>query len=147
MAAPIDKGILSDPDLLSKEQIEDLLPMLDELIDWAKKVQEYALNQALTGVEYKGYKVVEGRTKRRLTDEEGAVKALVSAGYASELFYERKVIAFNKMEALVGKKNFTNIVGEFIEKPKGAPALVPDDDPREPYQASAAEDFNDGFTD
>ena len=39
----VSAEMLKDPDLLSKEQIEGLLPLLDELIDWAKKVQDYAL--------------------------------------------------------------------------------------------------------
>lgn len=134
---------LKDPDLLTKEEIEQLLPVLDELKEWADKVQEYALKQALAGVQYEGYKVVEGRTKRKIVDEDGAVKALVSAGYQEAMLYERKLQSLSKLEALVGKKNFMPIVGQFIDKPKGAPALVPEDDPREPYASSAAEDFAD----
>lgn len=141
----IDTQMLKDPDLLSKEEIEQLLPILGELIEWAGKVQEHALNQALAGVQYDGYKVVEGRTKRKLTDEDAAVKTLVAAGYNEEMLYERKVLSMSKLEALVGKKNFTKLVGAYIVKPQGAPALVPEDDPREPFKSSAAEDFGDGF--
>ena len=141
----IDKTMLRDPDLLSTEEIEQLLPLLDEIIDWAGRVQEYALKQALAGEEYKGYKVVEGRTRRKFSDEDGAVKALIAAGYNEELLYERKVQSLSKLEALVGKKNFTKLVGAFIEKPKGAPALVPEDYPREPYRGSAADDFVEGL--
>lgn len=132
---------LKDPDLLSKDQVEALLPLLDELIDWAKKVQDYALKQALAGVQYEGYKVVEGITRRKIVDEDGAVQALTAAGYAPELLYERKLQSLSKLEALVGKKNFTKIAGAYVEKPQGAPALVPDSDPREPYHSSAEDDF------
>lgn len=137
----IEKAMLRDPDLLSTDEIEQLLPLLDELIDWAKKVQDYALKQALAGETYNGYKVVEGITRRKITDEDGTVKALKAAGYPEELLYERKLQSLTKLEALVGKKNFAALVGKFVEKPQGAPVLVPDSDPREPYKSSAADDF------
>lgn len=141
----IDTKILKDPDLLTNEEVEQLLPILDELIDWAGKVKEYALQQALAGEEYNGYKVVEGITRRKITDEDGAVKALVAAGYKSEMLYERKLQSLSKLEALVGKKNFMSIVGQYVDKPKGAPVLVPDTDPRESYQESGENPFDDGF--
>ena len=141
----VSAEMLKDPDLLSKEQIEGLLPLLDELIDWAKKVQDYALKQALAGEQYDGYKIVEGIPRRKIVDEDGAVKALTDAGYPAEMLYEKKLQSLTKLEALVGKKNFTKLVGAYVEKPQGAPALVPESDPREPYRSSAAEDFGDGF--
>lgn len=140
----INAEILKDPDLLSKEQIEQLLPLLDELTEWAGKVKDFALKQALAGVEYDGYKVVEGITRRKIVDEDGAVKALTEAGYKPELLYERKLQSLSKLEALVGKKNFMPLVGEFVEKPKGAPVLVPISDPRDPYQ-SDENPFDDDF--
>ncbi len=142
----LDEKTLKDPDLLSKGEIEQLLPLLDELINWAKKVQDYALKQALAGETYSGYKVVEGITRRRITDEDGAVKALTAAGYAEELLFERKLQSLTKLEALVGKKNFAALVGKFVEKPQGAPVLVPESDSREPYKSSAADDFADART-
>lgn len=141
----INPEILKDPDILSKEEIEQLLPLLDEMIDWAGKVKEFALKQALAGVEYDGYKVVEGITRRKITNEDGAVAALVKAGYNADLLYERKLQSLSKLESLVGKKNFMPIVGAYVEKPKGAPVLVPISDPRDPYQ-SDDNPFNDGFT-
>lgn len=152
---------LKDPDLLSKEEIEQLLPILDELQDWATKVQAFALQKALEGEEFKGYKVVEGRAYRQVTDEPALVEAIASeftdkvAGESQEdynarldankaLCYERKLLSVSRLEALVGKKKFPAICGSYIEKPQGKPALVPEDDPREPWQSSsAADDFRD----
>lgn len=141
----VNAEMLKDPDLLSKEQITALLPLLDELIDWAKKVQDYALKQALAGEQYDGYKIVEGITRRKIVDEESTVKALTEAGYPIEMLYEKKLQSLSKLEALVGKKNFTKLVGAYVEKPQGAPTLVPESDPREPYRSSAADDFGDDF--
>ena len=41
---------LKSPDLLTKEQLEELLPELDGIISWAKQVQDFALNQAIKAV-------------------------------------------------------------------------------------------------
>ena len=65
---------------LSKEQIEELLPQLDNLINWVNSLKEYALGQALNGVQYKGYKLVEGRSNRRYTDGDNIANALISDG-------------------------------------------------------------------
>lgn len=139
----IDTAMLKDPDLLTKKEIEQLLPILDELNDWTAKVKDYALQQALNGEEYAGYKVVEGKTNRKIDDEQGAVQAIVKAGYAEAMCYERKVLSLSKLEALLGKKKFAEVCGPYITKPQGKPALVPEDDPREPFRTSAAEDFAD----
>ena len=141
----IKKETLKDPDLLSKEEIEQLLPILDDVMAWAKKLQEYALEQALKGVEYAGYKVVEGRTKRVIENEDAVAKALIGAGYAEALIFERKMLSLSKLEALCGKKKCNDLAGAFVTKPEGAPTLVPMDDPREPIRSSAADDFGDGF--
>ena len=41
---------LKSPDLLTKEQLEELLPELDGIISWAKQVQDFALNQAIKAI-------------------------------------------------------------------------------------------------
>ena len=88
----IDTAMLKDPDLLTKEEIEQLLPILDELNDWTAKVKDYALQQALNGEEYAGYKVVEGKTNRKIDDEQGAASARLS-GQRDHQPHERAVQA------------------------------------------------------
>lgn len=135
---------IKDPDLLTDEEIEALLPHLDGLVKWAKQVSDYALQQALAGKEYKGYKVVEGRSLRTFTDEDKVVAALKAAGYPEEVIYERRLLTLTSLETLCGKKKFANILGEFVVKPTGKPALVPETDKRPVYSPnSAADDFSD----
>ena len=50
-------------------------------------MKEYALKQALAGVRYPGYKLVEGRSNRRYSDEVAVAKVVSNAGYDP---YERK---------------------------------------------------------
>jgi hypothetical protein len=131
--------------LLTDQQIAELLPELPGLIDWAKEVQEFALDQALKGTKYEGYKVVEGTSKRKITDESKASEALQNAGFEyNQIMTKPKLQTITALEKLVGKKDFAEIVGEYIEKPQGKPTLVPVSDKR-PEFGSVANDFKDGI--
>lgn len=127
--------------LLGKEEIADILGRVDDLVSWATKVQAYALEQALNGVDYPGYKVVEGRSNRRYTDEIKVGEILIGQGFSEEKIYKPKAIeGLTNMEKLVGKKKLAELIGEYIEKPPGKPTLAPESDKREPYN-TAKSDF------
>lgn len=55
-----------------------------------------------------------------------------------------KLQTITALEKLVGKKDFAEIVGEYIEKPQGKPTLVPVSDKR-PEIGSVTNDFKDGI--
>ena len=57
------------PAMLNDEEIASILPMIDSLVSWATDIKEFALQQALSGTVYEGYKVVEGRSNRKYSDE------------------------------------------------------------------------------
>ncbi len=140
----MDIPAIKDPDLLTDEEIEALLPHLEGLEKWAKQVKEYALQQALQGKRYRGFKVVEGRSVRAFSNEQKVVEALTANGYPEEIIYERKLLTLSALETLCGKKRFATILGELVVKPTGKPTLVPDTDKRpEMDTSSAADDFND----
>ena len=48
------------PAMLENSEIAAILPQIDELTAWANDIKDYALQQALSGVEYEGFKVVAG---------------------------------------------------------------------------------------
>ena len=125
------------PATLEDEEIAAILAKADELSAWAADVKEYALQQALSGVEYDGWKVVEGRSNRKYTDEDAAADAVTAAGYDP---YEKKVLGITAMEKMLGKKKFAELLGGLVEKPQGKPVLVPLTDKRPPMN-TAAEDF------
>lgn len=141
----IQTNKLTSPDLMSHEEIAELLPSLEELISWAKQVQEYALNQALLGEKFEGFKVVAGRSIRKFQDEDTVADTLLGEGYEESMIYERKLCTITKLEALLGKKKFGSILGNLVVKPLGKPALVSDDDERPEYEieTSASDDFKD----
>lgn len=67
------------------------------------------------------------------------VAAVVAeAGYDP---YEKKVLGITAMTSLMGKKKFEEVVGSYIVKPQGKPALVPETDKR-PAMNTAYEDFS-----
>lgn len=131
--------------LLTDQQIAELLPELPGLIDWAKEVQEFALDQALKGTHYEGYKVVEGVSRRQITDENKVAEALQNAGFEyKSIMTQPKLQAITKLEKLVGKKDFEEIAGVWVVKPQGKPALVPESDKR-PAIGVVTNDFKDGI--
>lgn len=132
----------SDPKLLSADELAaDVLPILASVKTWLASVEEYALQQALSGLQLPGWKVVEGRSVRRITDQKGAAFALGKAGYKpTEIFKPQELCGLSELEKLIGKKQFAAICGEFIEKPQGKPTLVPESDKR-PAINSPVDDF------
>lgn len=122
------------PPLLTDAEIEAVLAKLPDIKKWAEEIQEYALQAALGGKQWQGFKLVEGRSNRKYADEEAVVKAAKAAGYHD--IYKQTLIPITEMERLMGKKEFATIVGGLIVKPQGKPTLVEDTDKREAIQVS-----------
>lgn len=133
-----------DPKLIGPDELAaDVLPMLATVKTWLAGVEDYALQQALSGVQLAGWKVVEGRSVRKITDQDGAALALNKAGYKStEIYKPQELRTITDLEKLTGKKQFAAICGDFIEKPHGKPTLAPESDKR-PAIDPLADDFKD----
>lgn len=132
------------PDTLEDEEIAAILVKADELAAWAADIKEYALQQALNGIEYDGFKVVEGRSNRRYTNEEAVAEKVTKAGFNP---YEQKLLGITAMTTVLGRKKFEELLGSLVEKPQGKPALVPESDKRQAMKIetpaeSAKQDFS-----
>ena len=125
------------PATLEDDEIAAILIKADELAAWAADVKEFALQQALSGVKYDGFKIVEGRSNRKYIDENAVADTVKKAGFDP---YEPKLLGITAMEKLLGRKKFAEILNGLVEKPQGKPALVPETDKRPPMN-TAAEDF------
>lgn len=110
---------------------------VDELVSWANDIKEYALQQAISGKEWTGWKLVEGRSNRRYTNEDAVSKAVEAAGFDP---YEKKLLGITAMQKLLGKSRFEELLAAYIEKPQGKPTLVPENDKR-PAMNTAKNDF------
>ena len=133
-----------DPKLISADELAtDVLPILATVKTWLAGVEDYALQQALSGVQLPGWKVVEGRSVRKITDQDGAALALNKAGYkTTEIYKPQELRTITDLEKLTGKKQFAAICGDYIEKPQGKPTLAPESDKR-PAIDPLADDFKD----
>lgn len=127
------------PNTMDASDIADILPRIDELVSWANDVKEYALQQALSGTKYDGFKLVEGKSNRKFTDEAAVADVVTKAGYDP---YEKKLLGITAMTSLLGKKKFEELLGGLVFKPPGRPTLVTDADKR-PEMNTATDDFND----
>ena len=127
------------PAMLDDEEIASILPMIDSLVSWATDIKEFALQQALSGTVYDGYKVVEGRSNRKYSDETAVARIVQDAGYDP---FEKKLLGVTAMQRQLGKKKFQELLGGLLYKPPGKPVLVPASDKR-PELGTAANDFID----
>lgn len=121
-----------DPKTISPEEMASrVLPMLDTIKTWIKGVDEYTLEQALNGQKYQGFKLVAGRSVRKITDQEAVIGALSKAEFAEDAYMKpRELKTITDLEKIIGKKRFAEICGEWIDKPQGKPTLVPESDKR-----------------
>ena len=126
------------PATLDDIEIAAILVKVDEMISWGNDIKEYALQQAKSGVHFDGWKIVEGRSNRKFTDEAAVASKVKDAGYDP---YEKKLLGITAMSTLLGKKKFEELLGELVYKPPGEPTLVPESDKR-PAMNTAIDDFS-----
>ncbi|EAC4303111.1 DUF2800 domain-containing protein [Listeria innocua] len=135
-----------DPRLLQPDEIAKVLDQVAELKSWVEDVKSFALKEAESGgIEFPGWKLVEGRSNRRYVDAEMVQAMLELEGYSEEELLSKKLISLTDMEKLVGKKQVSAILGDLIEKPAGKPTLVVETDKRQALKlkSDAADDFAD----
>jgi hypothetical protein len=129
-----------DPAHLSDEEIAEIISVAEELSKWASDIYTYATALAINeGKEWAGYKLVEGRSRRKYTDEEAVAEAAKAAGYTD--IFKKTLLSIGELEKLMGKKKFSDILGNLVEKPKGKLTLVPDTDKRKPVD-TVFQDFD-----
>ncbi len=130
------------PPLLLDSEIEEILGKLAELTKWANDISAYASDAAIHhGKQWHGFKVVEGRSNRKYSDEMQVAEIAKEHGYLD--IYKQSLITLTEMEKLMGKKVFQEILGNLIVKPQGKLTLVPSSDKRQAVNVSNAEnEFN-----
>lgn len=135
----IAKYDFAPPDMLQDIEIAMILERADSLTAWAADVKEYALSEALKGRKWNGYKVVEGRSNRKYTDEKMAAAVVKKAG--KDPYSEPKILGIMEMTKMLGgKKKFEELLSKYVYKPQGKPTLVPVSDKRKEWSA-AENDF------
>jgi Protein of unknown function (DUF2800) len=122
-----------DPTLLTKEDIVNVLQKAPLISVWADAVSGYALNEAIKGTHYDGFKLVRGRAVRQYREKATIEGILALDGYTPEQIYNRSLIGITDLEKLVGKEYISANLSECIVKPPGAITLVHESDKRRTY--------------
>ena len=137
--------MIKDYPLLTNEEISEIIVKAEQIEYWAKGLKDYALRQVLKGEKIPRYKAVEGKKVRSFKNTDEAYKKLIEAGVKESLLYERQTLTLPQVEAIVGKKELKELVGDMVVMTDGKPTLVWESDKREEFKTknSAEDDFSD----
>lgn len=129
----IAKFEFKQPDLLSDDEVAEVLKRAPQLVEWANCVAEYAKQKAIEeDYSWPGYKLVESTSRRKWKDENEVVETIFSQmpELSEDDIYDMKLKSITAIEKLVGKKVFEQKLSSAVIKPQGAPVLVPESDKR-----------------
>ncbi|WP_195509887.1 DUF2800 domain-containing protein [Clostridium tyrobutyricum] len=127
---------------LNDDEITEILSSVDEFQKWANDIQAYALDKAVNeNKKWDGFKLVEGRSSRKYSDEEAVSKTLIDAGYKEEDIYSKNLLGITAMEKAMGKKKFKELLNNLVYKPQGKLTLVAQSDKRPEIKNTAELDF------
>lgn len=124
---------IQDPAALTDEQLGDWLKKLQGIAQYAKDLEDYAQQRLLDGATVPGYKLVEGRSVRKWTDQAAAFEVLRADGYDDAVLYTREPITLTAVEKMLGKKRFAQIMSGFVRRDPGPPKLADESDNRPEY--------------
>lgn len=113
---------------LSDDRLREVLDAAPLIRKWLDAVEEHVQHRVASGEDFPGYKLVEGRSNRRWTDEAEAERKLTEL-LGDEAYHPAKLLTAPQAEKALGKKQAGEIA-DLIVKPKGKPALVPESDKR-----------------
>lgn len=135
------------PGTISPAKVSEVLQKSDLIVSWVNAITEWAEDMAVNkGMKWPGYKLVEGRSNRYISDESAAMKILQGMEFAKSDYTQTSLLAMGKLESLVGgKKMFNTIFEKIIHKPKGKPTLVPLSDKRS--ELNSMQSAEDAFKD
>ena len=112
--------------LLTDSEVSDILAMKDLITKWIKGVYDFAYEKALSGEkQWPGYKLVEGTSRRTITDPDAAAQTLLDNGYKEkDIFKPRELEGITNLQKVLGKKGVAKYLEAYIDKPEGKPTLV-----------------------
>jgi hypothetical protein len=113
---------------------------------WVQAMEEHLHATLAKGKPVPGWKLVEGRSNRKICDNLKAAELLRAAGFQDELTHKLTLIGITDLERLCGKKQLPVILEDTLIRPAGAPVLVDEHDPRPAYdqRASILDAFDNG---
>lgn len=143
----IAKHEFAKPELLTDDEIADIVLRAPKLVEWANSVAEYAQTKAFTeNKQWPGLKLVEGISRRKWLDEDKAINAIFARcpEVSDDEILVTKLDSITAIEKVIGKKRFAEVLSDVVVKPQGKPTLVPLEDRRPAMGIQQAQlDFKD----
>lgn len=127
--------------LMTDEEIVDMLSKIDRYKSWLESINQYAYSEAIKGKKWDGYKLVEGRSARKIVEPDKVRDKLLNT-YLEDEVLNISLKGITDLEKLMGKKVFAAEIGEYVKSQPGAPKLVPDSHPGKDYERDTASDFD-----
>ena len=124
---------LPQPAALSDEELGEWLQKVEGLAAYARELEDYAQTALLEGRTLPGWKLVQGRSTRKWTNQDAAFRQMEADGIDEAMLYTRTPISLTTAEKMLGKKKFAEVMSAFITRAPGAPKLAKDSDPRPAY--------------
>ena len=134
------------PELLTLEEVGAILQQARDVAIWVKVLDEWALAEALKGIDIPGWKAVAGRKTRSWSDMDTAFKKLTDSGIDEAVLWKKTPLTLAQVEDEIGKKDFATLVGDMVTTSTGKPALVPESDKRPALKIKAADEFKEEST-
>ena len=134
------------PDLLSPDELGDLLGDLPGIIKWADSVKQTAMRKAYEeSTPIPGWKVVRAAGRRTIpkANQPHAVQHAIDKGWNAEDVAEFRTRPIGELEKTLGAQ-FNDVMGPFITKSEGSPSLVRESDKRPAINSAgeAAKEFS-----
>lgn len=132
--------VLSQPQSFSGEGLAKLLPQVDLIEDWCRRVREFAHHEAEAGRVPPGFKLVASRPSRKFKDDSAALAWLREYGLDdSDIYAEPKMKTVPQMEKVLGKSK--GDIAHLWESVSSGTVLAPVADKRPAVKPEAAEEF------
>lgn len=135
-----------EPKLMSDERMCEVLHIADVVEEWVKTLKDYAYAQAMSGKDWQGFKLIQGRSVRQWIDESQTLETLQQEGLSLEQVCNTKLKGIGDIEkalaSKIGKLPMADVIDKLVAKSTPALKLVPSSTKGEEVKInSALEEF------
>lgn len=141
----VDFDNMEEQELIAPVDLSKALAKVDLIEVWCKGVRAKVEAKLLAGELVQGFKLVEGRKGNRAWVDEAVVEKALKKLLPEEDVFKIDVITPAAAEKLLKKKKPDDwaTIEKMSKRAPGKPSVAPSTDPRPPYEASTADDFDD----
>lgn len=139
----VDFDNLEKQELIAPVDLSRALAKVDLIEVWCKGVRSKVEAKLLSGEPVTGFKLVEGKKGNRAWTDETVVEATLKKMLPEKEVFKIDIISPAVAEKLLKKKQPDDwaIIDKMSKRAPGKPSVAPVSDPRAPYEASTAADF------